>query len=293
MHLISFMNTRNIWYFFCKYFLSLFPDALYHNVISFIMHLRFKSKFYWLNIKHPHTFSEKLQYLKSHPVSPDEILLADKYEVRDFVRERLGDDYLIPLLGVYDNVDTIDWNLLPKSFVLKLTKGSGYNLICPDKERLDRNQVLRNLKKWMNVNPYYMSRELQYKGKPKIVCEKLLEYNITDYKFFCFSGEPLYVEVYMDRFGSHKKLFYDMQWKKMPFTTANDVCSLDVEKPEKFDEMFNVAKVLSSGLAFVRVDLYMSNSHVYFGEMTFHPAGGYTPITPREWDFKLGDLIKL
>ena len=138
-----------------------------------------------------------------------------------------------------------------------------------------------------------MSREPHYKGKSKLICEQMLEYNITDYKFFCFNGTPTYVELYMDRFGNHKKLFYDMNWTRMPFTTGGDICTLEVKKPEEFDEMYEVAKKLSQSLSFVRIDLYVHNKQVYFGEMTFHPAGGYTPITPHEWDYKLGNQIKL
>lgn len=149
------------------------------------------------------------------------------------------------------------------------------------------------LRDWLNVNCYYFSREPQYKGKSKLVAEEMLEYNITDYKFFCFNGEPKYVELYIDRFGDHKKLFCDMDWHVAGFTTANDVAKVTVEQPKEFAEMKEIAKKLCKGMAFVRVDLYVHDGKVYFGEMTFHPAGGYTPITPREWEYKLGDMIKI
>lgn len=284
---------RNLWYWICKNIFWIFPDTIYHNLLGFIMHKRFKCSYKWMNIKKPTTFSEKIQFLKTHPAHPDEISLADKYAVREYVSKTIGAEYLVPLVGngVYYNANDIDFNKLPNEFVLKLTKGSGYNLICNDKSQLNIESTRKILKEWLHVQPYYMSREPQYKGKPALICEQMLEYNITDYKFFCFHGKPSYVELYIDRQGKHKKLFYDMNWQKAGFTTANDMCDYSIEKPEEFDLMIDLATKLSKDISFVRVDLYIHNSKVYFGELTFHPAGGYTPITPPEWEYKLGSLI--
>lgn len=284
-------RCRNLWYKTCKYGLSLLPDVLFHNTVGFIMHKRFHVPFHWMDIKHPKTFSEKLNWLKTHPVASNEAELADKYDVRDFIKRTIGEQYLIPILGVWDNADDIDFDKLPNQFVLKLTKGSGYNLICNDKSKLNLKQTRKMLSEWLNVNCFYFSREPQYKGKNKLVAEEMLEYNITDYKFFCFHGKPLYIELYIDRFGNHKKLFCDMDWNIAGFTTANDVVKGSLEKPKEFEEMKDVALKLCKGMAFVRVDLYLHNGRIYFGEMTFCPAGGYTPITPREWEYKLGDMI--
>lgn len=284
---------RNLWYSICKNCLRILPDVLFHNVNGFVMHKRFGCRYHWMNIKSPKTFSEKLQYLKTHPVCQNQTELADKYEVREFVRSAIGEKYLIPLIGVYSSVDEIDFDALPNEFVLKLTKGSGYNLIVKDKSKLDISGAKAVLSNWLKVNPYYFSRERQYLGTPRLVCEQMLEYNITDYKFFCFNGKAVFVELYMDRFGNHKKLFYDMNWERVPFTTAGDVCEINVEKPEQFDEMREIAEKLAEDMAFVRVDLYLHDSNIYFGELTFYPAGGYTPITPREYEIVLGDLIQL
>lgn len=284
---------RNLWYKVCKYGLSVLPDTLFHNAVGFIMYRRFHVPFHWMNTKNPSTFSEKLNWLKTHPVVPNEAELADKYDVRDFIKRKIGEKHLVPILGVWDNADDVDFDKLPNQFVLKLTKGSGYNLICNDKSKLDIRQTRKMLRDWLNVNCYYFSREPQYKGKSKLVAEEMLEYNITDYKFFCFNGQPEFVELYIDRFGNHKKLFCDMNWNVAGFTTANDVAEVTVEQPKEFAEMKEVAKKLCEGMAFVRVDLYVHGGKVYFGEMTFHPAGGYTPITPREWEYKLGDMIKI
>ncbi len=259
------------------------------------MHWRFNQKYHWMHINNPRTFSEKIQYLKKHPVIKNGRCLADKYDVREYIKNKIGDEYLIPLVGkgVYNTVDEINFDELPNQFVFKLTKGAGYNIICPDKAKLDMQEALKKMKYWLTVNPYYFSREWQYKGKAKIICEKMLEYNMTDYKFFCFHGQPIYVELYMDRFTEHKKLFYDMNWNKMDFTTAGDYSNIEVDKPKEFNELYRIAEILAEDYPFVRVDLYVYEGDVYFGEITLHPAGGYTPITPYEWDIKLGELIDL
>lgn len=291
---------RNLYYGLNKYVFSLLPDPAYHNLLGWIMHRRFGIKYHWMNINKPRTFSEKLQWLKTHGDIELKTRLADKYDVRDFVKERIGDAHLVELLPLnkkgdlsITDINDLDWDLLPDQFALKLTKGSGFNIICGDKSKLNRSKVLMQLDKWLAVNNYYLSREPQYKGENKIVAERLLKYNITDYKFFCFDGIPTFVELYIDRLGNHRKVFYDMNWKKAGFTTAGDSMDGEAEMPEVFPEMVEIARKLSKGFPFVRVDLYENEGKVYFGEMTFHPAGGYTPITPREWDYKLGNMIKI
>ncbi|MBD5356202.1 MAG: hypothetical protein HDR88_04245 [Bacteroides sp.] len=253
-----------------------------------------------MNIKQPKTFSEKLQWLKKNGPRELKTRLADKYEVREWVKEKIGKEYLVDLLPLSKDgekaitkIEDIDFDQLPNEFVLKLTKGSGFNIICNNKDKLDITKTKKTLADWLKINNYYLSREPQYKGENKIICEKMLEYNITDYKFFCFNGQPTFVELYIDRFGCHRKVFYDMDWQKVGFTTANDSMEGTAIKPKEFDEMVSVAKELSKGWTFVRVDLYVHDGKVYFGEMTFHPAGGYTPITPREWEYKLGEKILL
>ena len=291
---------RNLYYGLNKYVFSLLPDPAYHNLLGWIMHKRFGIKYHWMHIDKPRTFSEKLQWLKTHGDIELKTQLADKYDVRDFVKKRIGDAHLVELLPLNKNgdhsitdINDLDWDLLPNQFALKLTKGSGFNIICGDKSKLSRSKVLMQLDKWLAVNNYYLSREPQYKGENKIVAEKLLKYNITDYKFFCFDGIPTFVELYIDRLGNHRKVFYDMNWKKAGFTTAGDSMDGEAEMPEVFPEMVEIARKLSKGFPFVRVDLYENEGKVYFGEMTFHPAGGYTPITPREWEYKLGNMIKI
>ena len=291
---------RNLYYNLNKYVFSILPDTLYHNILGWIMHKRFRVKYHWMNIKQPKTFSEKLQWLKKNGPRELKTRLADKYEVREWVKEKIGKEYLVDLLPLSKDgekaitkIEDIDFDQLPNEFVLKLTKGSGFNIICNNKDKLDITKTKKTLADWLKINNYYLSREPQYKGENKIICEKMLEYNITDYKFFCFNGQPTFVELYIDRFGCHRKVFYDMDWQKVGFTTANDSMEGTAIKPKEFDEMVSVAKELSKGWTFVRVDLYVHDGKVYFGEMTFHPAGGYTPITPREWEYKLGEKILL
>lgn len=291
---------RTLYYSLNKYLFRILSDSQYHNLLSWIMHRRFGVKFHSMNINSPKTFSEKLQWLKKNGPVELKSRLADKYNVREWVAQKIGAEYLVDLLPlnrrgdkVVSNVSDIDFDLLPKEFVLKLTKGSGFNIICKNKADLKIDQVKSKLASWLKINNYYLSREPQYRGANQIICEKMLEYNITDYKFFCFGGVPKFVELYIDRFGNHRKLFYDMDWRKAGFTTANDSMEGEVAKPEEFEEMKKIASTLSQDWPFVRVDLYVHDHKVYFGEMTFHPAGGYTPITPSKWEKKLGALIKL
>lgn len=286
---------RNIWYNVNKYVFSILPDKLYHNLIGLIMHKRFGIKYHWMDIRNPKTFSEKLQYLKTNPVADNLNELADKYDVRDFVKSRIGEQHLVPLVGkgVYSTVDEIDFNELPNQFVLKLTKGSGYNIICSDKTKLDVEDTKSTLAKWIKVNPYYMSREKQYKGRNRFIAEQMIANNITDYKFFCFNGKPEFVELIIDRIGELKKVFMDMNWESLDLTTGNSPTENSASKPMEFDIMKNISSQLAKDFAFVRVDLYAHEDKVYFGEMTFYPAGGYTPITPREWEYRLGEMLKL
>lgn len=294
-------NKRIYLYLFTKYILAPFNDKIFHNIMGLLTHMRFGAKYHWMNLDNPRTFSEKIQFLKAEQGDSLKIKtrLADKFDVRDYIADLKCVNLvkLIPLNDMNDiyveSVDDIKFDLLPNSFVLKLTKGSGFNIICNDKSKLDIEKTKKKLAYWLKIDNYAFSREPQYKGKSKVICEELLEYNITDYKFFCFNGIPMFVELYIDRLGNHKKVFYTMDWKPAGFTTANDVMGYEVECPSEFSEMKMIAAKLSVGFSFVRVDLYVNRGKIYFGELTFHPAGGYTPITPYEWDVKLGNMISL
>ena len=258
---------------------------------------------HWIDWKNPKTFTEKLQWLKVYNRKSEYTMMVDKYAVKQYVADRIGQQYIIPTLGVWDKTEDIDWDSLPEQFVLKTTHGGGSSgvVICKDKANFDRGAAVAKLEESISSDLYSALREWPYKNVPKrIIAEKFMApvketvlTDLPDYKFFCFNGQPEFVELYIDRFGNHKKLFCDMDWNVAGFTTANDVAKVTVEQPKEFAEMKEVAKALCEGMAFVRVDLYVHGGKVYFGEMTFHPAGGYTPITPREWEYKLGDMIKI
>lgn len=250
-----------------------------------------------LNLENPMTFNEKLQWLKLNDRNPLYTQLVDKYNVREYVEEKLGDEYLIPLIGVYDNVDEIDFENLPQSFVLKCTHDSGSVIVCDNKSKLDLNLVKERLKKALKRNFYYCNREWPYKDvNPKIVCEKMLDSQIIDYKIFCFNGEPKFLYVGQGLVSDHslKIDFYDLDWNKMNFKRT-DYDNFDgyIERPKKLEDMVEIAKKLSKEITFVRIDLYEVEGKLYFSEFTFTPGGGYIPLSPLKYERKLGDLLKL
>jgi hypothetical protein len=273
----------------------LLPDKLY---------LKIKFRYMTgetLNFKSPQTFNQKLQWLKLYNRNPLYTKLVDKYEVRKYIAETIGEEYLIPLIDVYNDVDEIDWSELPNQFVLKCTHGSGANIICTDKGKLDIQEAEKQLKKWMKRNWYWHGREWPYKNvKPRIICEKFLTENpstsaLTDYKFFCFHGEVKFCQVIRNRGANETIDFYDIHWNHMPFTGLRNLPNSKVNypKPENYFEMINLAKKLSSGLPFIRVDFYNLGGKILFGELTFFPMSGFGSFYPIEWNKIIGDLINI
>jgi len=275
------------------------PDLTFDEKVEYVS-LRFeKYHGYPLRLAAPGTFSEKLQWLKLFNEDPLITTCADKYRVREYVQEKIGEDVLVPLLGVYDSPDQIDFAALPDRFVLKVNWGSGYNIICKDKNTLNIKKVKKMLAKWLKneKNTYYIGFQFAYKNIiPKITCEQYIEQidkNLLDYKFFCFHGTVAYVQVDSDRDTNHSISFYDRQWEKMNFRYADKPDHAVIPKPEVFEEMLALAEKLAQPFVFVRADLYNINAKIYFGELTFYPTDGISPFTPQEWDAKLGDLIDL
>lgn len=255
-----------------------------------------------LDLKHPRLFSEKLQWLKLHDRKPLYTQLADKYEVRFWVAERIGEDKLIPLLGVWDKFDDVDFSQLPEAFVLKCTHDSGGVEVCHNKASWNIEEVRLRVEKHFKRNFYYMLREWPYKNiKPRIIAEKYLSENehsgLRDYKFYCFSGVPTLCQVIGNRETVETIDFFDMNWEHQPFSGMRmPACPNDVnrpERPENFAEMREIAKTLSQGLPFIRVDLYSVNGRIYFGEMTFYPYSGFGRFSPYEWNTIVGDMLKL
>lgn len=254
---------------------------------------------YWPNITSPKSFNEKIQWLKMYYHHPLLTIGADKYAVRQYVTKMIGDEYLIPLLGVYKKSKDVKFDKLPNKFVLKANNGSGTNIICSDKSILDIEDATKKLDEWLKPNSglYRYSYEWCYKNiKPLIVCEKYmdgLDGDLLDYKFMCFNGNPELLFVCSERTKGLKIDFFDMSWRLLPFTRKYPNNPKTPEKPNNFDLMVDIAKKLSQDFPFVRVDLYEVDGRVYFGELTFYPGNGMEAFDPVEWDYKIGDLLRL
>ena len=254
-----------------------------------------------LNLDNPQTFNEKLQWLKLYNRKPEYTTMVDKYEVREYIAQKLGTEYLIPLLGVWDTPDEIDFNKLPDRFVLKCNHNSGLGMyICQDKSKMDVGQVKKELWKGLKQDYYLTGREWPYKNvKRKIIAEKYMEddavHELRDYKFFCFNGRCKCFKVDFNRFVEHRANYYDPQGHLLDF--GEKICPPDRTKnivlPENLAEMISLAEKLSVGFPFLRVDLYDVNGKIYFGELTFFPASGFGEFTSEEWDERLGSWIKL
>lgn len=254
-----------------------------------------------LNLNNPETFNEKLQWLKLYNRKPEYTKMVDKYLVRDYVKEKIGEEYLIPLLGVWDDPEKIDFNELPMQFVLKCNHNSGLGMcICKDKNSLDINKVKEELKKGINQNYYLTSREWPYKDVPRrIIAEKYMVdesgYELKDYKFYCFDGKVKLVMINSDRMSSEKTKanYFDENYQPLDFVWGYENAEIPPQKPEKFEEMKYLAEKLSEGITHVRIDFYQTPSGIYFGEITFFDGSGFDAIEPIEWDYKIGSWLKL
>lgn len=272
----------------------------FYNKISFLWKsdIKYYKKAYKrffkreLNLESPQTFNEKI--IKRILFEKKEIYskLADKYLVRSWIKEKIGEEYLIRLYGVYDSVEQIDIDSLPEKFVLKCNHDSGSVIVCDNKKNFNFYLAKKKLSSHLKRNFYYMTREWHYKNIiPKIICEEKLE-DITDYKFHCFNGEPKYLEVVFDRFDNRKQNVYDMDWKLADFQMGEDQNTDDeIIKPKNFEEMKKIVSILSKDFDYCRVDLYNENGNIKFGEITFTPAMGLDTI-PYEVDKYLGSLWK-
>ena len=256
-----------------------------------------------LNLKKPVTFNEKLMWLKLNEYEHNELITqcADKYKVREYVKKCGCNEILNELIGVYDNVDDIDFEKLPDKFVLKCNHAAGYNIICKDKSKLDINKTKKQLKKWMNSNYWKYVAELQYKNiDKKIVCEKFLDSKdgnaIEDYKIYCFNGKPLFCMVCIERnLGKPKYYFMDRDWRLMRINPAgiNAPDNFKIDKPACVEKMYMYAEKLSKPFKFVRTDFYDYNGKIIFGELTFTPAGCVDGNYVNCVQEKLGKMIQI
>ena len=256
-----------------------------------------------LNLENPETYNEKLQWLKIHNRKPEYTTMVDKYESKNYVAGILGEEYIIPTLGVWERFEDINFDELPEQFVLKCTHDSGGLAICTDKAKFDKEKARKKIKRSLKRNFYWSGREWPYKNvKPRIIAEKYMEdgkteSGLTDYKFFCFNGETrmLYVSQGLSNHDTAGISFYDMEGKEMPFHRSDYRQISDYKMPDNFDAMKKIADRLAKEInaPFVRVDLYSVGDKIYFSEISFFPNSGFVPFEPEEWDRKLGDWIKL
>ena len=255
---------------------------------------------YKLNLKSPQTFNEKLQWLKLYDRNPEYTKMVDKYEVREYIKEKIGEEYLIPLIGVYDKFDDIDFDKLSNQFVIKCNHDSGGLIICKDKNRLDIETARKKINRSLKTNYYYSGREWPYKNvKPKILIEKYMEdsnkSDLIDYKLFCFNGIPKIVLVCSERFSSSNmcETWFDMNWKLIDMTESGHRVDSTISKPKQLKKMVELSKKLSKNIPFIRVDWYEIGDKLYFGELTFYPASGFEKFEPKEWNKKNGDMLSI
>lgn len=263
---------------------------------------------YWLrmgslpDLKNPKTYNEKLQWLKLHDRRAEYTTLVDKYKVKQYVAKRIGEDYVIPVLGLWDHFDQIDFSALPDQFVLKCTHDSGGIVICKDKKQFDIFSAKKKLEKSLKFDYYLRSgREWPYQNvKPRIMAEAYMEDSKTkelrDYKFFAFDGEvkALYIATERQNPNEETKFdFYDMEFNHLDIVWGHLNSAKAIEKPKHFELMRQLASQLSKGIPHVRVDFYEVDGRVYFGEFTFFTYSGMTPFVPDKWERIFGEWIKL
>ena len=254
-----------------------------------------------LNLDTPKTFNEKIQWLKINDRNPKYIKMVDKFEAKSYVESIIGSEYIIPTYGVYDSFKEIDFEKLPKRFVIKCTHNSGGVVVVQDKEKIDKDKLAKKFKKMLHKNFFYVGREWPYKSiKPRIIVEKNIQdedsdEQINDYKIMCFNGNPKCSFVCSNR-NSKDGLcvnFYDYNWNPLPFERHYPRNKNEIKKPSQYDKMIKLSKKLSREIPFVRVDFYQKGEQIYFGELTFYPGSGMEEFTPDEWDEKLGEWLEL
>lgn len=254
-----------------------------------------------LNLENPASYTEKLQWLKLYDRRPEYTEMTDKYLVKKMIAEKIGSEYIIPTLGIWEQFEDIDFDALPDSFVLKCTHDCGSVILCRDKKTLDIPAARKKLSAAMKRNYYWGEREWPYKNiKPQIIAEKYMADSdvkgLRDYKFFCFNGNVRAMFVASDRFSADTDVkfdFFDENFNHLPIRNGHDNAVVPPERPVCFEKMKELATILSEGIPHVRVDLYEVDGKVYFGEMTFFHFGGFVPFEPEEWDKIFGSWLFL
>lgn len=252
-----------------------------------------------LDLKKPKSYNEKLQWLKLHDRKPEYTRMVDKYEAKKYVASIIGEEYIIPTLGVWDRFEDIDFDALPDQFVLKCTHDSGGLVICRDKSKLDLEAARKKINTSLKTNFYWVGREWPYKNvKPRIIAEAYLQDEtgekncLTDYKVFCFNGVPRVMYVSKDKDEEPHTDFFDMDFHRLPIRMRDPNSEILPEKPQQFEKMKELAARLSNGLPHLRVDFYEVKGQLYLGELTFYHSSGFREVKPEEWNRKLGDWIQ-
>ena len=272
--------------------LNFIPDKIYLKAV-------FKAETgYSLDLNNPKTYNEKLQWLKLFDRKPEYVMFADKYKVRDYIARTIGEKYLIPMIGVYKTAEEIPWNELPNRFVLKCNHASGTNIICRNKADLDIQSSKIKLDTWLKKNSYWGEREWCYKDiEPCIICEEFMGTEDgmppNDYKVMCFNGIPKLIQVHHDRYGDHTLDFMDTNWEKTDIVQGPRNSDNNPPKPNQLNELLEIAHVLSKDMFYARIDFYIINEKVKFGEITMYPTAGFCKFNKYETDVLLGSWIKL
>lgn len=253
-----------------------------------------------LNLDSPVTFNEKLQWLKLYDRRPEYTTMVDKYEVKKWVSAKIGEEYIIPTLGVWDKFDDINFNKLPEQFVLKCTHDSGGLVICKDKRKFDQQKARKKIETCLKHNFFWGQREWPYKNvKPRIIAEPYMEdadtKDLRDYKIFTFNGQVKALFIATDRESKEETKFdfFDANFRHLAFTNGHPNANVQPKKPKTFEKMKELAAQLSKGIPQVRVDFYEVNGKIYFGEMTFFHWSGMVPFNPEKWDRIFGEWIEL
>lgn len=279
---------------FIKYILRLVPDRIY---LSIIYRIKIKKR---LNLKKPCGFNEKLQWLKLHDHRTEYIAMVDKYAAKDYAKKIIGEEYIVPTLGVWEKFNDIDFDMLPDEFVLKCTHDSGGIVICKDKSKLDVTKAKEKIEKSLKRNFYWGYREWPYRFvQPRIIAEPLLKdiksEDLKDYKLMCFNGQMKCSFICSDRNTSSKLkvTFFDKEWNVMPFERHYPKSKEKIEKPQNYELMIELAEKISKGYPFMRVDFYEVNGELFLGEITLYPGAGLEEFTPDKYDEILGSWIDL
>lgn len=267
------------------------------NYLKFYYRIKYGEK---LNLNPPVLFTEKMQWLKIYNQKPEYTMMVDKLNAKEYVRNKLGEQYVTPLLGVWNHFDEIEFDKLPDKFVLKCTHDCGGLVICQDKSKLDMQAAKEKIEKSLKYNWYYMRREWPYKDvKPLIIAEEYMENDsqngLFDYKVWCFNGKPTYIQFISGRLGKKTyEGFYDTDWNLQDFSYHNPKTETPVQRPEKLEELLSLCEKLAEGIPFVRTDFYiLPDNSIRFGEITFFPMSGMDHFKPESANKMLGDMIHL